>query len=176
MNTISYFKERFEKLQTNTVDTHIKNMRDVAFTEFEQTGIPTVKHEEWKYTRINDFFNKDYHFTTDLQEQSFTVADLERLQLPGHEDANLIVFINGHFHPELSHTRSEELEIVPLQSAASDEKYAAIVKEHLGHSADYHKDGINALNQKGITLDRKVLADLAMNKAESFNALVAQVK
>ena len=35
---------------------------------------------------------------------------------------------------------------------------------------------INALNRKGITLDRKVLADLAMNNAESFKALVAQVK
>ncbi|HUC83286.1 MAG TPA: 50S ribosomal protein L20 [Flavisolibacter sp.] len=35
---------------------------------------------------------------------------------------------------------------------------------------------INALNKKGITLDRKVLADLAMNNAESFKALIAQVK
>ena len=35
---------------------------------------------------------------------------------------------------------------------------------------------INALNVKGITLDRKVLADLAMNNAESFKALIAQVK
>ncbi|RPD51344.1 MULTISPECIES: 50S ribosomal protein L20 [Chitinophagaceae] len=35
---------------------------------------------------------------------------------------------------------------------------------------------INLLNQKGITLDRKVLADLAMNNPESFKALVAQVK
>ena len=35
---------------------------------------------------------------------------------------------------------------------------------------------INLLNNKGITLDRKVLADLAMNNAESFKALVAQVK
>jgi large subunit ribosomal protein L20 len=35
---------------------------------------------------------------------------------------------------------------------------------------------INALSKKGITLDRKVLADLAMNNPESFKALVAQVK
>ena len=35
---------------------------------------------------------------------------------------------------------------------------------------------INALNKKGITLDRKVLADLAMNNVESFKALIAQVK
>ena len=146
MNTISYFKERFEKLQANAVDPHIKGMRDEAFTEFEQTGIPTVKHEEWKYTRINDFFNKDYHFTADLQEQSFTASDLSALQLPGHEEANLIVFVNGHFHAELSHTHSEELEIISLQSAANHEVYSAIVKEHLGHSASYHTDGINALN------------------------------
>ncbi|MER3472122.1 MAG: 50S ribosomal protein L20 [Chitinophagaceae bacterium] len=35
---------------------------------------------------------------------------------------------------------------------------------------------MNALNTKGIGLDRKVLADLAMNNPESFKALVAQVK
>lgn len=35
---------------------------------------------------------------------------------------------------------------------------------------------INMLNTKGIGLDRKVLADLAMNNPESFKALIAQVK
>jgi large subunit ribosomal protein L20 len=35
---------------------------------------------------------------------------------------------------------------------------------------------MNALSKKEITLDRKVLADLAMNNPESFKALIAQVK
>ena len=35
---------------------------------------------------------------------------------------------------------------------------------------------INKLQKKGIELDRKVLADLAMNNPESFKSLVAQVK
>ena len=35
---------------------------------------------------------------------------------------------------------------------------------------------MNKLTQKGITLDRKVLADLAMNEPESFKSLIAQVK
>ena len=35
---------------------------------------------------------------------------------------------------------------------------------------------INKLNQKGIGLDRKVLADLAMNEPETFKNLVASVK
>ena len=48
---------------------------------------------------------------------------------------------------------------------------AAVREEGLTYSVF-----MNKLNQKGITLDRKVLADLAMNEPESFKALVAQVK
>ncbi|HZF63595.1 MAG TPA: 50S ribosomal protein L20 [Chitinophagaceae bacterium] len=48
---------------------------------------------------------------------------------------------------------------------------AAVREEGLTYS-----QFINLLNTKGITLDRKVLADLAMNNPESFKALVGQVK
>ncbi len=48
---------------------------------------------------------------------------------------------------------------------------AAVREEGLTYS-----QFINLLNTKGIGLDRKVLADLAMNNPESFKALVAQVK
>ena len=48
---------------------------------------------------------------------------------------------------------------------------AAVREEGLTYS-----QFINLLNQKGITLDRKILADLAMNNPESFKGLIAQVK
>src|ERR1044072_227872 len=48
---------------------------------------------------------------------------------------------------------------------------AAVREEGLTYSEFIHK-----LNQKGISLDRKVLADLAMNEPETFKALVASVK
>lgn len=48
---------------------------------------------------------------------------------------------------------------------------AAVRAEGLTYSEFIHK-----LNQKGITLDRKVLADLAMNEPETFKSLVASVK
>jgi large subunit ribosomal protein L20 len=35
---------------------------------------------------------------------------------------------------------------------------------------------IHLLNEKGVSLDRKVLADLAMNEPEAFKGLVASVK
>jgi large subunit ribosomal protein L20 len=48
---------------------------------------------------------------------------------------------------------------------------AAVREEGLSYSQFIHK-----LNEKGITLDRKVLADLAMNEPASFKNLVASVK
>jgi large subunit ribosomal protein L20 len=48
---------------------------------------------------------------------------------------------------------------------------AAVRAEGLTYS-----EFISRLNKKGITLDRKVLADLAMNNPETFKSLVAEVK
>ena len=48
---------------------------------------------------------------------------------------------------------------------------AAVRAEGLTYSEFIHK-----LNEKGIDLDRKVLADLAMNNPEAFKNLVAEVK
>ena len=48
---------------------------------------------------------------------------------------------------------------------------AAVREEGLTYS-----QFINLLSKKGIEVDRKVLADLAMNNPESFKGLIAQVK
>jgi len=48
---------------------------------------------------------------------------------------------------------------------------AAVRAEGLTYSTFIHK-----LSEKGITLDRKVLADLAMNNPDTFKGLVASVK
>lgn len=48
---------------------------------------------------------------------------------------------------------------------------AAVRAEGLTYSQFIHK-----LNEKGINLDRKILADLAMNNPETFKNLIAEVK
>jgi len=48
---------------------------------------------------------------------------------------------------------------------------AAVRAEGLTYSTFIHK-----LNEKGIALDRKILADIAMNEPETFKQLVESVK
>ena len=145
MDTSTFFKERFDRLQSAAINSGLASVRTKAFNSFNRLGIPSVKQEAWKYTRIGKLFEKEYQFTVDPEITSITSAEVDAARLPGHEEANELFFVNGIFSPALSVIRSAQLVVQPLEEAAGNE-YRYIVKEHLGHSSDYINDGINALN------------------------------
>jgi Fe-S cluster assembly protein SufD len=144
MNT-AYFKEQFDQLQLTDKGDALDKVRQKGFNAFSQFGIPTSKHEEWKYTRIGGLFNKEYFFPKTKGAVSLSPAKLDGVRLPGYEQANELIFVNGVFSFDLSTVRSSSLVVLPLEEAATNE-YAAIVAANLGHSAKYLNDGINALN------------------------------
>jgi len=143
MDTNNFFTEHFNKLQSQVGNGNLQELRQKAFHSFNEKGIPLGRNEEWKYTRISNLFNKQYTFP--LQLTSISEQDLKELRLPGNEAANELVFVNGLFSEVLSNIRSASLQVQPLEVAARGE-FSNIVSEHLGHSSDYLKDGINALN------------------------------
>ena len=145
MNTIENIKERFNELQSRNGSSPLTAVEQNAFATFNQIGIPTTKNEEWKYTRINTVFNKKYAFNIDSFSSSVTLNDVDALRLPDYEAANELVFVNGLYSESLSTIRSQDLEILPLEKAAQS-GYAEIVNTHLGHSSNYLKDGVHALN------------------------------
>jgi Fe-S cluster assembly protein SufD len=141
----AYFKEHFDQLQSADGSSVLAGIRRDAFNTFTTLGVPTVKHEEWKYTRIGGLFNKEYQFSTELTDDAISSKEIDTLRLPGFKNANELVFINGAFSLTLSDIRSSQLVVLPLEEAAAGE-YKSIVSKNLGHSGHYLKDGINALN------------------------------
>src|SRR5690349_8878206 len=132
MNTIDYIKQRFEELklhQSNGLGT----LRQAAFDDFSKMGIPTVKHEEWKYTRISGLFNKEFHLPSNKIAPGISSKDVDAFRLPGFETANELIFVNGIFSQELSVVRSEELNVLPLEEASKNEHKETVVN-NLGHS------------------------------------------
>jgi Fe-S cluster assembly protein SufD len=115
-----------------------------SMADFRRLGLPAAKHEEWKYTRVAGLFRPEMGFGSGT---TVTAADIDPHRLPGHEAATELVFVDGRFVPGLSNIRHDagELTVMPLGEAAAGE-HAALVREHLGHCAAYHPDGIQALN------------------------------
>ena len=144
MNSIEYFKEKFDQLQST--NNGLDKIRQKGFDDFTRMGIPTARHEEWKYTRIGGLFNKEYQFQVNQTGTKVSQLDLGPIRLPGHEKANELIFINGIFSFPLSKIRSKDhLLVMPLEEAAKND-YKEIVASQFGHSSNYLKDGINALN------------------------------
>lgn len=141
MNVLENIKNRFDQLQQ--ADGSLSDFRDEAFQEFNKRGIPTVKNEEWKYTRISSLFNRDYEW--DGQPQGDLSEQWTSMQLPGHDEANALVFVNGRLDLSFCIIRSDELKVMTMDEAAHGQ-YSEIVAAHFNHSAQYLKDGINALN------------------------------
>jgi len=144
---LNYLGEKFSHLQDSTPESIISTIRRDGFETFNKTGLPTHKNEEWKYTKISNLFNKEYALSEDEVKSSITVADVDAIRLPGHENANELVFVNGKFNAELSTIRTSDNQLViqPLEEAAKG-AYKDLVAEHLNKSSLFIKDGIHALN------------------------------
>jgi Fe-S cluster assembly protein SufD len=145
IDTKTFFKERFNELAAQPGANGLQAIRQEAFQDFDKWGIPTTRHEEWKYTRISSFFNQEYDLPLTEPLTTISAADLDAVRLPGFEEANELVFVNGIYAPELSTIRSAALQVAALEEAAEGE-YKDIIAQHLGHSSQYLKDGLNALN------------------------------
>ena len=142
---IETIKEQYQQLQSKNGSSVLTSIEQNAFNAFNALGVPNAKHEEWRYTRISNLFNKQYAFILGGSESSVSAKEIDIVRLPGHEQANELVFVNGLYSAALSVIRSASLIVLPLDEAAVGE-HKEIVLTHLGHSSNYLKDGINALN------------------------------
>ncbi len=144
MNTMSeaikHIGERFEDKGA------LADFRSHAWGRFQAWGLPAVKHEEWRYTRVSGLFRDDMIFP--LRVNGVSASDLEPYLLPEHDEATSLVFVNGIYTPALSEVNhaATELVAVPLAEASNHPEYAEVVRASLGQSAPYHPDGIMALN------------------------------
>lgn len=145
MNTIELIKERYQQLQSNNGSSALTPLEQEAYHAFTELGIPTVKNEEWKYTRISGAFNKGYAFNPESYAATVYASDVDPFRLPGYEDANELVFVNGLYSSSLSTIRSSALTVLSLEEATRG-AHRDLVLQYLGQSSKYINDGLNALN------------------------------
>jgi Fe-S cluster assembly protein SufD len=147
MSDIGYIQQKYDQLQASNSQSSLGAIRQRGYSAFNRLGIPTLKNEEWKYTRISSQFRRDYQIELDPAAHRLTSEDLRTAHLPGHGQATTLVFVNGMFSPALSVVRGSQLDVLPLElAAAPGSEYHHLVANHLGHSGLYVTDGINALS------------------------------
>ncbi len=133
-----------ENLQPSGV-AWVDRLRDQAMERFSELGFPSVKDEEWKYTNVAPLAKLD--FDAPASSRITAGANPVDLACPEANDSRL-VFVNGSLRRDLSSVKAlgGEAVAIDLFDAVRDNKYLALMQEHLGRSADHIANGFVALN------------------------------
>ncbi|WP_417427975.1 Fe-S cluster assembly protein SufD [Halpernia sp.] len=108
---------------------------------FLESGFPTKKDEEYKYTNLREITEKDYQFLPNL-EHKITDSQLNALHL-GEADFDYIIFINGKLHPNLSRISFENVELFSLKNALSDSNKKGEISKYFDTIANQKQAFIN---------------------------------
>jgi Fe-S cluster assembly protein SufD len=129
-------------------------VRSGAIDRFEQIGFPSVREEEWKYTNLAPLAKES--FQPAIKSGDMSSTDAARFAYPETANAHLIV-VNGFLNEEVSVTTGlGDVVAIDLFNAVADGRYNKIVRKYLARNANYHDNGLKALNtaflQSGVFL------------------------
>lgn len=141
----------------------IHNRRKEAFDRFVETGFPTKRHEEWKYTNLKPILKHDYRvFLSDDNSVDFSAIKKYFLS---DTDTYKLVFIDGFYSSWLSETTHDKFDICTFSSMLTKyrdvaEKYfnKALPKEEALASVNtaFAKEGAFIRIKKNQTADKPV--------------------
>lgn len=134
-------EKQFDALEVK--DNVTPALRKNALNAFSKLGIPSTRHEEWKYTNIKSKLQEQLVLTPVDSEVNAAVKNYIA-SLPPY--AFRLTFLNGVFHPELSivPTDIKGVTVSSLKEAFTHQP--ALVEKHLGKLVNYNEEHFAALN------------------------------
>jgi Fe-S cluster assembly protein SufD len=139
------YLELFSEVQKQTAGqpAWLRSLRENAFARFCQTGFPTTKDEDWRFTNVAAISQTTFHLAPEAR-QPITLADIQPFRMPGA--ACQLVFVNGRFVPDLSSSGSSALDIEVGGLAEEIANHPGKLEPHLGRYIDFKRDSFAALN------------------------------
>jgi Fe-S cluster assembly protein SufD len=115
----------------------LKEFREKAFAHFGESGFPTVRDEEWKYTNVNAIVTGEWSRAgAESDPVDFSAEIFAEI-----EEGNRIVFVDGYYRPELG-SLSGDFEAKAFVDCYSDETF----RSKFGSIVDPSLNGFTALN------------------------------
>jgi Fe-S cluster assembly protein SufD len=116
-----------------------------AISNFSELGLPTPKHEDWKYTSVN--FLRKHDFKVVIEDKNVEInPEIIEKHLLKEMAENLLVFVNGYFRRELSRIREKHKKVIIGGLAEAINEYPETVQKHFACQANCKKDAFTALN------------------------------
>jgi len=124
------------------VNSEVHNIRSEAMKNFEVSGFPSRKDEDWKYTSLKSILKEDYSIFP-KKEDAIEYKDVKKYFI--HDiDAYTVVFIDGIYSSHLSQTTHDKIDACLMSSALTKDKYKPVIEKYFNKIAP--KNSLNSLN------------------------------
>ncbi|MGA8529572.1 MAG: Fe-S cluster assembly protein SufD [Acidobacteriaceae bacterium] len=120
----------------------LRKLREDAFARFCETGFPTTKDEDWRFTNVAVIAKTQFR---PARAAKLTQEELAAFQIEGTTAATL-VFVNGRFSPELSHGSGLPKGVTAASLREQMASHPETLEKHLARYADTKRDAFVALN------------------------------
>ncbi|NQW02271.1 MAG: Fe-S cluster assembly protein SufD [Rhodospirillales bacterium] len=118
--------------------------RVTGIEQFARIGLPTVKTESWKYTRLPVFADTDFR-AANWEDGQVRVRAVPEF-FPGASDSIRLVYVNGIIRPELSRLDGLPAGVSLEPMAQVLESDPAYIEAHLTAREPGYDQGFSALN------------------------------
>ncbi|GJM24371.1 MAG: Fe-S cluster assembly protein SufD [Phycisphaerae bacterium] len=130
-NCVDEFATQFEQFEKNDAIAHswFHPVRKAALANFVETGFPTTKHEDWRFTNIKGATSTDWAVAS---EDAKSIAKNALSPFCIGEVAATLVFVDGRFSAELSSTNELANGVKVARLADAMESDAKMLEPYLG--------------------------------------------
>ena len=97
---MEHYVDDFERIPKNIKENWFSKQRLSALKTFQESGFPTTRHENWKYTDVRSIARKPFLISTD-HDIDINKDDIEAAKYTGLDCIEL-VYINGVFSKDHS--------------------------------------------------------------------------
>lgn len=135
---------RREKVWVDRGPSWLSPIRKAAIARFEELGLPTTRHEEWRYTNVGPLADTTFTLATE-EDQAVTADQIVPVVLPTGT-CHRLVLVNGRQAPALCAGVDLPSGLTVTTLADALENHGDLLQAHLTQHANYKQHPFVALN------------------------------
>ena len=120
-------------------------LRKAGMARFAELGFPTLQDEDWRFTNLAPIVRLPFRPVLEASRDGLTTEALAQCTF-GRFESTRLVFVNGHFVPELSSPPVANQRVYAKNLAAALAEDASLLEKHLGRYAQDPSNSFSALN------------------------------
>jgi len=140
------YEESFSGLETSAAShepSWLRKLRQDGFARFGETGFPTVRDEDWRFTNLSAIAQTPFRLVRN-GHRAPSLADIAPHRIAGAGCE--LVFVDGRFAPQLSSVGKLPSGVKVASLAAEIAANPGVIEPHLGRYLNIQRDAFAALN------------------------------